>query len=328
MELIELNEATKSKRSKWAWTSTNKNRANDLIGLFNKYREYWPLTERFIYYRLISSPVVQMDHWFNFGKPEKGPVKIYSRIGPLLKWLRIDEYLPWEAVVDENRTLSGKVGFTNPAEFINQELGGFLQGYKRCLAHRQEHYIEVWIEKAALYHIVKPVVDKYCRRLMCCRGYNSVSFQASFYDRATEALSHGQIPVVLYFGDWDPSGVNMLYAAAQTLIDELGLCKTHFYRCGINPEHFGTLQADPVPIKPTDSRAKKFVKQHGTTAYELDALEPEDLKSLVEKSIQRFTDMNSLQEDLGKEPEDLLRLDNLRAEVCEIVEDRLGDMFG
>lgn len=105
--------------------------------------------------------------------------------------MRIDEHLPWDALADEHRMLSGKVGFENPQEFIEQELENFLSGYRRCLAHRQDHYIEVWIEKAVLYHIVKPVVNKYCRRLVCCRGYNSITFQADLYNRALEVLIAG-----------------------------------------------------------------------------------------------------------------------------------------
>ncbi len=72
-----------------------------------------------------------------------------------------------------------------------------------------------------------------------------------------------QQPIVLYFGDWDPSGVNMIYAAMQTLTDELDLDMVRYIRAGINPEHFSEIQADPVPINADDTRAKRFVDQHG-----------------------------------------------------------------
>lgn len=325
MQLIELDEQTKSNRKKWVWSELNDARAKDVLSIFDDMADYWPLTDRQAYYRLISSNLIAQQHWYKFNDPEKGPLSdIYQTLTRLLKWMRIDDRLPWDAIIDEHRMLSHKAGYEDPQEFVDEELRYFLNGYRRCLAHRQEYYIEVWIEKAALYHIVKPVVDKYCRRLLCCRGYNSITFQADFFNRATDALTHGQRPVVLYFGDYDPSGVDMLHAAAQTLIDELGLVDTQFYRCGINPEHFPALQANPVPIKKSDSRSKKFVEQYGGTAYELDAFHPEDLKRIVEESIQSFTDMDAVHEDLADEKHDREMLRDIREKVHEMIIDNIG----
>ena len=65
------------------------------------------------------------------------------------------------------------------------------------MAQKQENYIEIWIEKAALLHIVEPIADDFCRRVTVCKGYNSITFQAEFYKRAQEALGFDQQPVVL-----------------------------------------------------------------------------------------------------------------------------------
>lgn len=323
MQKIILDENNRTKRKRLKWNARNMARANDIKQILDEMHEYQPLTERQIYYRLISSKLTRQGHWHKYGNPEYDSVDIYKAIGRLLKWMRIDDMIPWTAIADEHRALTGKVGFENPYEFIDSELDNFLDGYRRCLAHRQEYYIEVWIEKAALFHIVRPVVEKYCRRLLCCKGYNSVTFQADFYNRAAEALQYGQKPVVLYFGDWDPSGVDMFNAGIQTMVEELGLVQTDFYRCGINPEHFHLLQADPVPLKPSDSRTKKFIKKHGTTAYELDAFHPKDLQYLVEESIQAFTDLEAIADDLYQEENDLDYLNSIKNEVRQVVIDKL-----
>ncbi len=191
MEKIELNSKTRTNRKRLKWTKRNQARANDIKQVFDDMNEYWPLTERQAYYRLISSKLTKQGHWHKYGNPEYPMVDIYKALGRILKWMRIDDILPWKAIADEHRILTGKVGFENPEEFIEAHLDHFLTNYRRCLAHRQEYYIEVWIEKAALFHIVKPITDKYCRRLLCCKGYNSVTFQANFYDRAAEALQNG-----------------------------------------------------------------------------------------------------------------------------------------
>jgi len=309
---IELSEKERANRKPWRWTALNESRAADLSFIFDELRKWWPLTERQVYYRLISSDRSRADHWRQFGNPEKPFCDYYQTVCRLLKWMRIEERLPWRAITDEHRTTTPKLGFQNREEFIQNELDILLEGYTRCMAQKQERYLELWIEKAALLHIVKPIADRFCRRVIVCRGYNSVTFQADFYSRAAEALGLGQIPTVLYFGDWDPSGCNMLNAAIQTLQDELGLWGVEYYRCGINPDQFKAIPADPVPIKPGDTRAKRFIHQHGSMAYELDAFHPRQLEVLVRESIEHFTDMAAYEENQELEEEDMDNIEDLR----------------
>ena len=314
MELLTLNKDTRSVR-KWSWTERNKSRERDVFFVANELRRWWPMTARQIYYRLISSDRIKQDHWLWKNKQ----VDIYQALIRILKWMRIDEVLPWNAITDEHRITTGKVGFSDTEQFIDSELDNFLSGYARCSAQKQDYYIEIWIEKAALLHIVKPIADDFCRRVVVCRGYNSVTFQSEFYNRAITAAGYDQKPLVLYFGDWDPSGVNMIYAAIQTLQEELGLTHVNYYRAGINPEHFSTIPADPVPIKPKDTRSKRFIKNHGTAAYELDALHPEQLQKLVRGSIVQFTDMDAYEENLLQEEKDHDVISDLKCDVMEFV---------
>jgi hypothetical protein len=202
----------------------------------------------------------------------------------------------------------------------------FLSGYGRCMAQKQENYIEIWIEKAALLHIVKPVADEFCRRMVVCRGFNSITFQTMFYDRALEAIGMGQQPIVLYFGDWDPSGVNMIHAAMQTLTDELELYMVKYYRAGINPEHFEIIQANPVPVKPGDPRSRRFIKQYGETAYELDAFHPEQLQKLVRASIEAFTDMSEYDENAEQEMFDIDTIEELKVDVEKYINHKVDEL--
>jgi hypothetical protein len=260
--------------------------------------------------------LVKQHHWY--WKDEQ--VDIYKALVRTLKWMRIDDMLEWSAITDEHRMTTPKIGFTDSREFIDHKLKYFLVGYTRCMAQKQENYIEVWIEKAALLHIVKPVADSFCRRMVVCRGYNSVTFQTMFYNRATEAINAAQQPIVLYFGDWDPSGVNMIYAAMQTLTEELDLYGIKYYRAGINPEHFERIPADPVPLKSSDSRSRRFIEQYGPRAYELDAFHPEQLQQLVYDSIVAFTDMSEYESNAKKEEIDMEAINNLKNEVRDYIE--------
>jgi len=321
MEELVLNEITRSKR-KWAWTNRNIARADDIRSAMDELRRWWPMTARQIYYRIISSNAVKQDHWYW----KDSQVDIYKAVVRTLKWMRIDEKLPWSAITDEHRVTTPKIGFTDMREFVDSEMDNFLSGYSRCMAQKQENYIEIWIEKAALLHIVKPVADEFCRRMVVCRGFNSITFQTMFYDRALEAIGMGQQPIVLYFGDWDPSGVNMIHAAMQTLTDELELYTVKYYRAGINPEHFEMIQANPVPIKPSDTRSGRFIKQYGETAYELDALHPEQLQKLVRTSIEAFTEMSEYDENIEKELFDIDTIEDLKVDVEKYINHKVYEL--
>lgn len=239
---------------------------------------------------------------------------LYGTVGELLKWLRIHEHLEWNAISDETRILTPRVGFENSKQFIRQEIDGLFSGYSRCVAQDQQNYIEVWIEKQTLLHIIKPIADKYCRRVLCARGYSSITFINEANNRINKALTNGLNPVILCFMDWDPSGENMVHSMMQTFEEDFGmdLSKVQFERCGINPCHFDNLHCDPVPIKPTDARTENFIKRHGETCFELDALHPAELENLVEESIQRFTDMDSVSCNLNIQTKDREFLKNLK----------------
>jgi hypothetical protein len=324
---LSLDENTRKKRRAWKWTELNRRRAEDVLQVVKDLYDYRPFTERHLYYRLISTDLTNQAHWRQHNNPDYSKVNVYNVLSPLLKWMRIDDLLPWEVIADETRILTQKVGFDSAKEYVRQELDAFLRYYSRCVAQEQPNHIEVWIEKQTLLRTVEPVADEYCRRVLCCRGYNSMTFQADFYHRTMQAIEQNLRPVVLYFGDWDPSGVNMIHAAMQTIHDELGLDESaiDFYRCGINPEHFGMIyeNPDPLPAKPTDSRAKDFIARYGPACYELDALHPRQLQDLVRNSIEAFTDLEVVACNAAIEDREHQWLSRLKTDVQAYVGKKL-----
>jgi len=307
MKKLNLDPTSVSHRKEWSWTPRNNARRDDIKTVLDEMRQYWPLTLRQLYYRLISSDLVQAPHWKWKGKP----VDMYPALMRTMKWMRIHNIVPMSCIKDTHRILTVKRGYDDMNDFIENRLDFTFSSYSRCLAQDQPRHLEVWLEKQALLGLVEPVADEFCRRVMVARGYNSITFQAGFYQRASYALEAGLIPTVLYFGDFDPSGVNMIYAAMQTIEEELGLDDVEYYRCGINPSHFDNIHGSPVPIKPTDSRSRKFIEQYGATAYELDAFHPAELKHLVRESIKKMTDMEILEQNVNIESNELAAVDKM-----------------
>lgn len=245
----------------------------------------------------------------------------YAMLSRLVKWMRIDDMLPWRLLEDRSRTVTAKRGDEDVRGFIDREVDSLLTGYNRCLVQGQTNYVEVWTEKDALFRIFQDVVFPYCIRTVVRRGYSSVTFIADFYNRAQDALMKGQRPIILYFGDLDPSGVQMLEATKETLEDEFELFGVDFKRVALNPQHVHhyNLPHDPMAAKTSDPRYQSYAQRYGNLAVELDALHPADLEALIREAIEVEIDMERFREEQGREEEDIERVEALRERVMEMM---------
>ncbi len=304
-------------RRRWTWTELQEKRAAEVIDVVDELHPYWPLTLRQIYYRLVAAGDIDNTR------------SSYNLLSKLVKWMRIDERIPWSAITDRARAVSPKRGVSDLQTFVEEERAYFLNGYSRCRIQGQDRYIEVWYEKDALTGLFRETVTPYCIRSVVCRGYQSVTFLADYYQRATAAISKGQHPLVLYFGDLDPSGIQMLEASIETLGDELDLYGVEFKRIALTPEqvHHYQLPVDPTAAKPSDSRYASYVKRYGTIAVELDALHPQQLIDLIKASIEAEIDMEGFSTQAALEIRDRTMLRMFRDRVSSAIDDIWSDMF-
>lgn len=92
---------------------------------------------------------------------------------------------------------------------------------------------------------------------------------------------------MLYFGDFDPSGNEMLESMKITLKDELDIKDIQFKRIALLKDDIFTynLPHSPDALKKTDTRAKKHLEAYGELAVELDALRPDVLEKKIEDAI-------------------------------------------
>lgn len=146
------------------------------------------------------------------------------------------------------------------------------------------------------------------------RGLQSVTFLDGFRRRARVAQNRGQIPVILYFGDMDPSGYQMLEAIKQTLEDEMDLWGVEYHRVALTPDQIMDyeLPHDPQAVKITDKRYRKYVQRFGDLAVELDALHPKVLRKLAVEPIEGHVDMSLFHEQIEVEQLEQERLASLK----------------
>uniref|UniRef100_A0A7V4G6B6 Uncharacterized protein n=1 Tax=Desulfobacca acetoxidans TaxID=60893 RepID=A0A7V4G6B6_9BACT len=130
-------------------------------------------------------------------------------------------------------------------------------------------------------------------------------------------MKRGQKPVILYFGDMDPSGWQMLEAIKQTLEDDMDLWGVEYQRVALTPEQIMSyeLPHDPQAVKITDRRYRHYVERFGDLAVELDALHPQVLRQLAVEAIESHFDMDLFREQVAVEQLEQERLASIKQKI-------------
>lgn len=296
-------------RKEWKWTDKQVDKLNMVLAALTEFEEYLPLTLRQIFYQLVSKGYI------------KNSVSEYIMLSKLVKYARIDNKISWDAIEDRVRDVHDVLKFDDAEEFISCHLDNFLENYTKYLMQNQNAYIEIWLEKDALSSLFTKVASKYGIPVVVCRGFSSISFLHDFMERIVE--HDDKEPVMLYFGDFDPSGNEMLPAMQETLENELGVPDVKFKRIALTKEDIVkyNLPHSPNALKAADTRAKKHIAEHGYLAVELDALPPNVLTSKIKDAIENEIDMDLYEEMLEEEGVERIEVVQLKQKVCKFLKE-------
>jgi hypothetical protein len=205
-------------------------------------------------------------------KTERG----YNKVQIALAHMRRAGHVPFGWIVDFTRWQRKPRTFRDVAHALEETS----RLYRKDLWASAKSYVEIWLEKDALSGVLMPVTSKYDVPLMVTRGYASLSFLSE----AAEYMEAEERPVFIYhLGDFDPSGVNAGEKIEQTLRELAPTAEIHFERIAVTPEQITAWTLPSRPTKQSDSRAKGF----GDISVELDAINPNSLRDLVEVAIER-----------------------------------------
>ena len=147
-----------------------------------------------------------------------------------------------------------------------------------------DHDVEVWFEKNGLIQLLKPIKTGLNISLWASKGFQSTNIMEQMVRR----LRIYPVKTVLILSDYDSSGLAIPEDIGRRA-KRLGI-KTKFVRIGINPEQI-PVERRSMSLKQlnkNDSRYKKFVAEHGTRAYEVDALSDEELRALVVSKLEEL----------------------------------------
>ena len=257
------------------------------------------LTLRQLYYQLVSRDVIPNQQ------------KEYTRLSLLLKEGRMSGVVDWDAIEDRLRKPSSPSAWNSPADLLKAAIAQ----YAKPRQNGQDTYVEVWVEKDALSGVLSRVTRKYHVPILVCRGYSSASAMHDSYQRFKSAYERDQNVVILYVGDFDPSGEDMVRDIEDRVLefaDGEGVpIDFKIDKIALTMKQIRQYKPPPNPAKVSDPRAKDYIARHGDKSWEVDALKPEVLHELVESNIINLIDLSKYNAILEDEIKDKKKLNSL-----------------
>ena len=204
-----------------------------------------------------------------------------QRVYRLLLKAREDGIIPWEWIVDETRDIERVAAWDDPEQYARV----VARSYRRDFWNQQSRRVMVLSEKGTVRGVLRPVLDEFAVGFLVLHGFSGAT---TVRDLATD--DDGRPLIALYVGGWDPSG---LYMSQHDLPDRLrryGGDHVELRRIALLKEDVAGLPSFPASAKRRDPRYEWFRRRSGDRCWELDAMDPRDLRLRVEHEIQALID--------------------------------------
>jgi hypothetical protein len=271
--------------------TANKQRLEIVNSIIEEYsKQGYRLTLRQLYYQLVSRDIIA------------NSLKEYSKLSNLLVQGRMAGIVDWDAIEDRIRRPFVPYWVLD----IDHAIDDTIRQYRLDRMRNQDVYIEVWVEKDALSGVLKRITSHYHVNLMVNRGYSSCTAMHDAAERIKEQQDE-KTCYILYLGDHDPSGVDMVRDIKDRLL-EFG-AEVEVKRIALNQDQIKKYNPPPNPAKIKDPRAKAYIAEFGNTSWEVDALNPKTLHELVRKNIEELIDIDLFEAMVEQENNDKKELE-------------------
>jgi len=227
-----------------------------------------PITGRGIGYKLFTDGLID-----SMARNEM------QRVYRLLKEARESNRIPWGWIVDETRELERVSTWANPAEYARC----VAQSYRRDFWDQQPRRVMVVSEKGTVRGLLRPVLDDLAVGFQVMHGFSSAT---TVHDISED--DDGRPLIILYVGDFDPSGMFMSEVDLPKRFDKYDGDHVKLRRIALTREHVKGLLSFPATDKRKDPRYAWFVRNFGHRCWELDAMDPNDLRACVKREIKKL----------------------------------------
>ncbi len=245
------------------------------------------LTLRQLFYQFVSRDLI------------KNNKAAYDSLSEALTNARMAGMIDWDAIEDRGRFPRIPACTNSIYEALYQTAANFRVNRQSW----QKQYVEVWCEKDALSGILERVTYHYHLNLVINKGYGSTTSAYAAAQRIKWQLEEGkEFCHVIYFGDHDPSGLDMVRDVHDRLqqmrvtdgfeVKHIALTtpQVEYY----NPPENNLKKDDFGKLK--DPRGISYFKEFGNSSWEVDALSPEILTNLLQLEIESTIDMSYFKE--------------------------------
>lgn len=207
-----------------------------------------------------------------------------QRVSRIMTDMRESGALDWTLIVDGSRVVEHAQTWRDPNSLIRASV----RGYRRDNWQDQPTMVEVWSEKSTVQGVLAPVLDELGVTFRIMKGFGSFT---AIKQAAKDANSYHQKTVVLYIGDWDPSGLFMSEEDLPARLARYG-GRQRLRRIALVKADTRGLPHFDAKTKLADPRHRWFVARYGRRCWELDAMDPNTLRARVRREIERYIDRN------------------------------------
>lgn len=216
----------------------------------------------------------------------------YKRVVGAMEVARWDGSVSFNAFSDLDRAMVGETyaeetNVYDAIETAKEQVGLWLTSYQKNRWENQPNYAELFIEKKALQNVFQQVCRDNRIGLGAVKGYPSLTFLNETAIRLRRRIEEGKNAIILYFGDYDPSGEDIPRSIEENL-RRMG-ADVEVRRFALFREQVEEWELPPAPAKVTDSRTANW---DGLGQVELDAVRPEKLKVMAQDAIDSVFDQD------------------------------------
>ena len=254
----------------WKPNKSSRERLAVIGGVLEEYvADNITLTLRQLFYQLVTKNVI-------LNTPQE-----YNKLGELLSKARLAGLVDWSAIEDRVRQAVEWQHFDNIQQCADRAARQFtLDRWKD-----QPNYVELWSS------VIQPICSEHFNVLMVNRGYSSSSAMYESRNRI-ERNARGRDVTILYLGDLDPSGEDMVRDIEDRL-ETFNVSNFLVEKLALNIDQVRHFKLPHNSVKSADSRSPGFVAKYGSKCYEVDAIPPKALQKMIREAIQSHMDMDA-----------------------------------
>lgn len=258
-----------------------------ILGVVDNYQSQgYRLTLRQLYYQLVVENVLS------------NKTQNYAKLSRLLGEARMTGLCDWDVIEDRLRIPR----FPNEWKGIPDAMETIINVYRKQRWKDQPEYVEVWVEKDALSGVLEPITRDFHVHLLVNRGYSSISAMHDSSIRFRIATQNGKNCTLLYIGDFDPSGEDMV-RDIENRLGELWANVT-VEKIALTRDQIDEYSLPPNPAKLSDPRSSKFINENGAESWEVDALPPTVLDALLRGKLEEHLNRKMYENVITLEDED------------------------